>query len=152
MPRVAKEVPIAEITLRKYEKPHRLQGRELVKKLCLSIGLLQPGDSRDVVVDVLHTIARSEHPLPSETIIEAVRATRAAGGLPPNGLAPSNVRRQLKRMRALFLIERLPEGYRIAEGASLPELFEEKLERFYLKSITERVREYFHAVHDRSRL
>jgi hypothetical protein len=150
--RIAKEVPIAEITLRKYEKPYKLQGRELVKKLCLSIGLLQPGDSRDVVVDVLHAIARAERPLSSERIIDEIKAARTASGLPPSGAAPSNVRRQLKRMRQLFLIERQPEGYRIAEGAPLPELFEEKLEKFYIKSITERVKEYFSAMHDRGRL
>ena len=56
MARVAKDLPLAEITLRKYAKPYRLDDRELVKKLCLSIGLLQSGDSRDVVVDVLHAI------------------------------------------------------------------------------------------------
>ena len=42
--------PFSELTLRKYEKPFRSSGRELVKKLCLSIGLLQPGDGRDVIV------------------------------------------------------------------------------------------------------
>lgn len=150
--RVAKEVPIAEITLRKYEKPYRLNGRELVKKLCLSIGLLQPGDSRDVVVDVLHALARADAPLTSDAVVEAVREARAVAGLPPNGVAPSNIRRQLKRMRQLFLIERQPAGYRIAEGAPLPELFEEKLEKFYIQSITDRVKEYFAAVHDKDRL
>ena len=53
---VAKSVPIAEITLRKYEKPYNMPKRELVKKICLSLGLLQPGDSRDVIVDVLHAL------------------------------------------------------------------------------------------------
>ena len=49
-------MPLAEITLRKYEKPYNLEGRELIKKVCLSLGLLQPGDSRDVIVDVLQVI------------------------------------------------------------------------------------------------
>ena len=57
MSKVSKDTPLAEITLRKYEKPHEgIDRRELVKKLCLSVGLLQPGDSRDVVVDVLAVI------------------------------------------------------------------------------------------------
>jgi hypothetical protein len=43
-----KERPLAELTLRKYEKPYRLSGRELVRKLCLSLGLLQPADGREV--------------------------------------------------------------------------------------------------------
>jgi hypothetical protein len=58
----AKDLPLAEITLRKYEKPYQTERRELVKKVCLSLGLLQPGDSRDVIVDVLMVLddARKE--------------------------------------------------------------------------------------------
>ena len=53
---ISKDTPLSEITLRRYEKPYDLTGRDLVKKLCLSLGLLQPGDSRDVVVDVLQVL------------------------------------------------------------------------------------------------
>ena len=56
---IAKDIPLAEITLRRYEKPANLNERELVRKLCLSIGLLQPGDSRDVVVDVLNVLIKA---------------------------------------------------------------------------------------------
>ena len=31
-----KDIPLAEITLRKYEKPQSLEKRELVRKICLS--------------------------------------------------------------------------------------------------------------------
>ena len=48
-----KDLPLSEITLRKYEKPHGLEKRELVRKICLSLGLLQLGDSRDIIVDIL---------------------------------------------------------------------------------------------------
>ena len=57
---ISKEIPLSEITLRKYEKPSKLSDRELVRKLCLSIGLLQPGDSRDVIVDILHVLLKSK--------------------------------------------------------------------------------------------
>ena len=50
---MVKDIPLAEITLRKYERPYDSNKRELVRKVCLSLGLLQPGDSRDVVVDIL---------------------------------------------------------------------------------------------------
>ena len=48
-----KDIPLSEITLRKYEKPANLEKRELIRKICLSLGLLQLGDSRDVIVDIL---------------------------------------------------------------------------------------------------
>ena len=33
MPRIAKDTPLAEITLRRYEKPGKLSERELVRKI-----------------------------------------------------------------------------------------------------------------------
>ena len=54
--RISRDTPLAEITLRRYEKPSQLEERDLVRKLCLSVGLLQPGDSRNVVVDVLYVL------------------------------------------------------------------------------------------------
>ncbi|MGC8940884.1 MAG: hypothetical protein ACP5JY_02520 [Candidatus Nanoarchaeia archaeon] len=40
-----KDLPLQEITLRKYEEPKGLSQRELAKKFLLSIGLLNPGES-----------------------------------------------------------------------------------------------------------
>lgn len=47
------ETPLMEITLRRYESPSNLNERETLKKICFSLGLLQPGDSRDIIVDIL---------------------------------------------------------------------------------------------------
>ena len=69
---VSKDIPLAEITLRKYEKPYNSDRRELVKKLCLSIGLLQPGDSRDVMVDVLLSLINTGEALDSKQIEDNV--------------------------------------------------------------------------------
>ncbi|MBS3128452.1 hypothetical protein J4410_04875 [Candidatus Woesearchaeota archaeon] len=138
----AKEVPLAELTLRKYEKPYELQGRELFKKICLSLGLLQPGDSRDVIVEVFQIIFEAKTPLDSETIVQKVIETRKKQKLPLLGIAPSNIRRQIKRLRDLFLVEKVGTTYRITENAKLIDIFTEKIETFYLKTIVERVKEY----------
>lgn len=50
---MVRDIPLSEITLRKYEKPYDAPKREVVRKVCLSLGLLQPGDSRDIIVDIL---------------------------------------------------------------------------------------------------
>ena len=99
---ISKDVPLAEITLRKYEKPDNLSGRELVRKLCLSLGLLQPGDSRDVMVDVLHILLKSKEHLTAKEIEEAVIANRKKENLKVWGVASSNIRRQLKRLKDLL--------------------------------------------------
>ena len=66
--------------------------------------------------------------------------------MPLVGVAPSNVRRQLRRLRELYLIEKVKNNYRITEKEDLSVIFEEKIEKFYLKSIVSRVKEYFEAL------
>ncbi len=138
---VSRNIPLAEITLRKYEKPYEMPKRELVKKLCLSIGLLQPGDSRDVVVDVFCVLLDNKE-VNGNAIVDKVIEYRKKNNLDLKGVAGSNIRRQLKRLKDLFLIERKENGYRISENENLSNLFEEKIEKFYLKSIVSRVKEY----------
>src|SRR3989344_4338357 len=140
--KVSKDIPLAEITLRKYEKPYELDKRELTKKLCLSIGLLQPGDSRDVIDDVLMVLVHNKM-LDSKQIEDKVIELRKSYNLELKGIASSNIRRQIKRLRDLFLIENMNNKYRINENDSLINIFEEKIEKFYIKSIMERVKEYF---------
>src|SRR3989344_3512939 len=136
---ISKDIPLAEITLRRYESPSNLGKRELIRKLCLSTGLLQPGDSRDVVVDVLHLLINSKKPLASESIPAGVIKLRKKQKLPLKGVAHSNIRRQLKRLKDLFLIEKIKEGYRINENDKLINIFEEKIEKYYLQNIISRV-------------
>jgi|SRR3989344_5244522 len=143
---VSKDIPLAEITLRKYEKPYNSDRRELVKKLCLSIGLLQPGDSRDVMVDVLLSLINTGEALDSKQIEDNVISIRKSYNLELKGVASSNIRRQIKRLRDLFLIENINNKYRISENEPLISIFEEKIEKFYIRSITERVKEYFRAL------
>ena len=138
---VAKSVPIAEITLRKYEKPYNMPKRELVKKICLSLGLLQPGDSRDIIVDVLHALLE-EGEIAAEEIKVKVVEYRKKANLNMKGIAESNIRRQLKRLKDIFLVEKNGDAYRISENEKLLHLFENKIEKFYLKGIIDRVKEY----------
>ena len=142
---ISKEIPLAEITLRRYEKPANLSERELVRKLCLSIGLLQPGDSRDVVVDVLNVLIKAkkqQNNLTSDEICSLVIEDRKNLKLPMLGIASSNIRRQLKRLKGILLIEKRLNAYRIIEHNNLNDIFEEKIEGILLASINSRVKEY----------
>ena len=146
MKTIAKDTPLAEITLRKYENPNNLSNRELIKKLCLSIGLLQPGDSRDIIVDVLLVLINENKMLAAKEIEDKVIEIRKKENLQLKGIASSNIRRQLKRLKNLFLIENISNQYRINENEKLINIFEEKIEKFYIKSIIDRIKEYFKAV------
>ena len=139
------EEPLTEITLRRYEKPYQLSERELLKKICLSLGLLQPADSRDVVIDILQVLLnakKNKKLLGSEDIKNLVIAARKSQNLELNGIADSNIRRQLKKLRDVFLVEKIENSYRINEFEQLDKIFEEKIEKFFIPQITERIKEY----------
>ena len=138
-------IAISEITLRKYEEPYQLNKRELVKKICLSLGLLQPGDSRDIIVDVFLVLIeakKEKKKLSSEEIQKKVGDLRKKHNLDLKGLADSNIRRQVKRLRDLFFVEKKNNFYNIIEFQSISSLFEEKIEKVYLPSILERIKKY----------
>jgi len=145
MSKISADKPLSEITLRRYEKPYDLDGRELVKKLCLSLGLLQPGDSRDVIVDIFRVLIESKKEkklLTSKEIEEKVVEMRKKEKLVLSGVASSNIRRQLRRLKELYIIESINNNYRISEFEKLSVIFDKRIEKYYLANIIERVKEY----------
>lgn len=143
----SRDTPLSEITLRKYERPFNIKGRDLISKMCLSVGLLQPGDSRDVVVDVfmalLNNYKKGNRAMTSKEIEDAAIALRKKHNLKVWGVASSNIRRQTKRLRDLYLVDKVANNYRISENETLSNIYKEKVEQFMLNSIRERVGEYF---------
>ncbi len=140
------ETPLMEIILRRYELPHKLSQRDTLKKICLSLGLLQPGDSRDIVVDILFVLEKSKKKKKELSAVEIKNelvVIRKKNGLSINGTADSNIRRQLKRLRDVFLVEKVRNNYRILEFMSLSAIFETKIKKIILDAILTRNNEYF---------
>jgi len=143
--KIVSEQPLAEIILRKYEMPQNIKERELVKKVCLSFGLLQPGDSRNVVVDIFHVLLKSRKRRKLLTVSEIekkVIQNRKLHKLPMLGIASSNIRRQIKRIRDLLIVEKIKTGYRISEFMPLQDIFSEKIEVLFIPNIVNRIHEY----------
>lgn len=152
---MVRDRPLNEITLRRYERPYETSRRELIKKVCLSLGLLQPGDSRDVMVDVLLALEegrKERKELTSFDIIDKVTTLRKEHSLEVKGIAESNIRRQLKRLRDMMLVDKRNNLYRLAEFESLSHLFEHKIENFLIPQTIERVKEYLGRIDDVSRV
>ncbi len=145
----SKDTPLSELTLRKYEPVGERSDRELVRMLCLTLGVLQPGDSRDVITDVLQVLLEADKPLTSKQVEHAVIDARTKAKLPILGVAPSNIRRQLLRLRDIHIIEKKDNKYLIKENSTLISLFEENIERYVLASIIRRTKEYLRAVDNR---
>ena len=140
-----KDIPLSEITLRKYEKPEKLEKRELIRKICLSLGLLQFGDSRDIIVDILYILIeanKNKEELTSDEIKNKAEELRKKYSLQTKGLAESNVRRQLKRLRDAMIIQKNDNKYYMSEHSSLKQIFEESIEKFIIPNTIERVKEY----------
>ena len=145
---VAREVPLTEITLRRYEKPFLLEGRSLIKKFCLCLGLLQPGDSRDVVVDVFHVLLQAKGPLFASEIEERVGQERQKNNLTLLGSTGSNIRRQLRRLQELHMVERKTKQYAVTENLPLSEIISERTMKHLLQPILDRVHEYSRRIED----
>ena len=148
---MVKDLPLGEITLRKYEKPYDSSKRELVKKVSLSLGLLQPGDSRDIIVDIILVLEEARKQkiwLSSFEIRDKVELLRKQNSLENKGLAESNIRRQLKRLRDAMLADKQENKYRLSEFAPLSEIFEDKIEKFLIPQIIERIKEYLQKLED----
>lgn len=148
---MVRDLPLSEITLRKYEKPYESSEREIIRKICLSIGLLQPGDSRDVIVDILLSLEkgrRERKEFSSVEIQSLVKKIRKENSLDERGLAESNIRRQLKRLRDLMIVDKKSNMYRLSEFDSLSEIFKNKIERFLIPQTVERIKEYLDMLED----
>jgi len=142
---MVRDIPLNEITLRKYEKPYDASKRETARKVCLSLGLLQPGDSRDIIVDILLVLDEARKQklmLSSFEIKDKADAIRKQNSLEIKGLAESNIRRQLKRLRDAMIAEKLENKYRLSEFLPISEIFTTKIEKFLVPQIIERTKEY----------
>lgn len=140
--------PFDEIVLRLYSSPSNFKGRDLIKKACLSCGLLNPGDSRDVIVDVFTVLAfakKNKEWLSSVVIGDRVAEMRLSENLPLEGTAGSNIRRILKILRDYGFV--LKEKARYQVNGNLEEAFQNVLDK-RVNKIIDRNKAFFKAVNE----
>ena len=107
--------------------------------------MLQLGDSRDIIVDILYILIeanKNKEELTSDEIKNKAEELRKKYSLQTKGLAESNVRRQLKRLRDAMIIQKNDNKYYMSEHSSLKQIFEESIEKFIIPNTIERVKEY----------
>ncbi|MEM2479068.1 MAG: hypothetical protein QXJ92_02675, partial [Candidatus Pacearchaeota archaeon] len=112
-----KDIALDGLTLRKYEMPSKADRREMIRKYCLSLGLLQEGDSRDIIVDILLALLdakKQRKTLESIELAKLVEQIRKSYGLECKGISEPNIRRQLKRLRDLMIVEKIKNSYRLS--------------------------------------
>ncbi len=143
--RISHDTPLFEMTFRKYERPYRLGQREAVRRVCLSLGLLQPGDSRDAIVDILYVLLterKRRRVIGAEDLARRVIGLRKRFKKPVYGVATSNIRRQLARLKEMLIVEKIDTGYRLIEWMTLEELFKERIQPYLVEESRKRIKEY----------
>ena len=137
MKRVFKDKPLTNLSLRRFEKPSGALA-DVSRRFCISIGLLQPGDSRDVVVDLFALFLRASKIKRYLTINEIYGYF---SGLNKRGVARSNIRRNMLRLKSIGFIEKTGNGYRVKEWLTLSELFNEYIQ-YKVNPTLSRIDEY----------
>jgi len=133
----SKDIPLQEIVLRRFELPYGMDDRELARKFLLSLGLLQTGESRDIIVDLFLILLKSKkNTLPKDINFFVNQLKDLPGASKPNLL------RQLKRLRDIKLVEKVQQGYRITEFGRLDNIVSNYITPFIVNQTIERVREY----------
>ena len=143
MKRVFKDTPLDEITLRRFEKPTNEDLKELSRKFLISIGLLQSGDSRDIISELFYNFliaSKRQEFLEADDIINKFKSV--------DGGTPSNIRRHLRRLKDLNLVERTAYGYRIKEFLPLSELFNEQVINQVIMPSLNRINDYAKKIDD----
>ena len=132
-----RDIPLNEITLRKYEAPKGMERKELCRKFLLSIGLLQPGESRDIITEIFYLLSKTDSALDIPMIAKNL------SGMP--GASEPNIRRQMRRLKELKLIEKQDAtGYRVVEAGSIENSIKNYIVPFLIHPATERIIEYAH--------
>jgi len=131
------DLPVLDFSLRKFERPSGTI-EELLRKFCISVGLLQPGDSRDVIVSLLSLFIKARKVKRFLPIEKVYKHILDAG---KKGVSQSNIRRHLLRLKSFDFIEKTREGYRLREWLSLEELFKEFV-KFKVEPTINRIIEY----------
>lgn len=138
-------LPVSEVIFRNYGAIGELQGRELIKKICLSCGFIGVNDSRDVIVDVFFVLilaGKKKKWLSSKDIEIEVKDIRKEFNLPLKGIAGSNIRRVLKQLMDYGFIERVSSRYRLRNFLHPSFIFED-IRKMRVDKILDRVSGYF---------
>lgn len=139
MGKVIKDTPLVDLSLRKFELPSDKNIDELLRKFCISLGLLQPGDSRDIIVDIFKLLlnAKKEQKFYSSAEIEALlKQTKT------KGIASSNIRRQLLRLEKIGLAEKINNNYRIREFLGVHTILSDYIKQFIIEPTFKRIQDY----------
>jgi predicted transcriptional regulator len=126
------DFPLFEITLRKYERPENIDERTIIRRFCMSLGLINIGDTRIGIVELFEVLLKVENPLKAEEIREKLGKK----------LALSGIRRHLRRMQLVGIVEHRNKKYALSEGGDLAYSLKLTTKRYSIDDTFDRIIEY----------
>ncbi len=127
---------LSEITLRKFEKPKNESKRELIKKFCIALGLLQENDSRETVVDIFEFLLNKKNKFERVNVNQIIEFLKSKG----IKVTEQNVRHHLRKLAELQIVEKIGKEYRIREFESLEKIVDD-IFKYKIVPIIERIKE-----------
>ncbi len=136
------EKPLFSIELNEFEKPTGNYEIDL-KRLAISLGLMRPGDSREAIVSLLDILLKSRKEKPEGLTSVEITAKLYER---QKTIVYANILRDLRKMIALGLVEKIDNKYRIKENMSLQEIFSKIIRPYIIDRVLSKINEYAEAV------
>ncbi|MCW1294170.1 MAG: hypothetical protein OH316_00265 [Candidatus Parvarchaeota archaeon] len=137
-----KDKPLYRVVLSEFEKPTADYFSNL-RRFCISLGLVNPGESRIGIVYILDILLRSRKDktggLSSYDIIKKLYSSNVK-------IVYANILRDLRKLIAAGLVEKIDGNYRIKENMDLPEIMDKFVRPYIIDRVLKKIGDYASAV------
>ncbi len=140
--RLYKDRPLAEISLKEFEKPTSDYITNL-RRLCISLGVVSPGESRIAIVYILDILIKArekkQKSLDSYAVVKELYRRNVK-------IVYANVLRDIRKLISVGLVEKRDNGYRIKENLPINEILKTFIKPYIVDKIFNRIIEYADAI------
>jgi Fe2+ or Zn2+ uptake regulation protein len=140
--RLYKDRPLSGISLNEFERPTNDYNTN-IRRLCISLGLVRPGESRIAIVYILDILlkARKKRPngMDSYEIIKELYKKKVR-------IVYANILRDLRKLISVGIVERRNSFYRVRENMKLDEIMTSFVKPYIIDRTLSKIEEYAKAV------
>ncbi len=140
--RLYRDRPLSGISLNEFEKPTNDYNTN-IRRLCISLGLVRPGESRIAVVYILDILlkARKKRPsgIDSYEIVKELYKKKVR-------IVYANILRDLRKLISIGIVEKRNNLYRVRENMRLNEIIAEFVKPYIIDRTLGKIEEYAKAV------
>lgn len=140
--RLYRDKPLSGITLNEFERPTNDYNTN-IRRLCISLGLVRPGESRIAIVYILDILlkARKKRPygMDSYELIKELYKRKVK-------IVYANILRDLRKLMATGIVEKRNNQYMIRENMKLNDIMTNFIKPYIIDRTLNKIIEYAKAV------